>query len=69
MYQLCLGCRYHLLNDSNHVAVEAITKENDGVTVLKALEALKADEAHAKAIGAAAKHLALEVLHPDNVDR
>lgn len=62
-------CRYHMLDETNHVPVEAVTKENDGEPVLKALQDLIADDAKAQAIGKAAQHLALEVLHPDNVDR
>ena len=58
-----------MLDESNHVPVEAVTPANDGEPVLDALKALMADDAKAQAIGKAGQHLAIEVLHPDNVDR
>ena len=58
-----------MLDETNHVPVEAVTASNDGEPVLSALKALMADDAKAKAIGKAGQHLATEVLHPDNVDR
>lgn len=61
--------RYHLLDESNHVPTELATKENDGLPILQALLELRADESRARAIGEAAQHLVLEVLHPANVDR
>lgn len=58
-----------MLDETNHVPVEAVTPANDGQPVLKALKDLLADDAKARAIGKAGQHLATEVLHPDNVDR
>ena len=58
-----------MLDESNHMPVAAVTAENDGEPVLKALAALMANDTQAQALGRAGQHLALEVLHPDNVDR
>ena len=58
-----------MLDDTNVIPVESITAENQGEPLLRAFEALHADDDRARRIGAAAQHLILDVMHQDNIDR
>ena len=54
---------------ANYIPVPSITPENQGEPLLRAFEALHADDDRARRIGAAAQHLILDVMHQDNIDR
>ena len=58
-----------MLDTTNHIPVASITAENQGEPLLRAFEALHADDDRARSIGAAAQHLILDVMHQDNIDR
>ena len=58
-----------MLDETNHLSIQALTRENDGESLIAAVEELHRDPAKAEAIGKAAQHLGREVLHPDNIDR
>ena len=48
---------------------DSATRENQGRPLLDSLAALHANQTRAEAIGRAGRHLAMEILHPDNVAR
>ena len=58
-----------MLSESNHVTIPVISEENKGQPLLDAVATLRANDTLAKSIATAGRHLAKEVLHPDNVDR
>ena len=51
------------------VRADSASQENQGRPLLDSLAALHANHTRAEAIGRAGRHLAMEVLHPDNVAR
>ncbi len=48
---------------------DEVTPQNSGSPVLEAIQNLNANESWARSVGTAGKHLAAEVLHPDNIAR
>lgn len=57
------------LKRSAWVCADSASKENDGRPLLDSLAGLHANQSRAEGIGEAGRHLAMEVLHPNNVAR